>query len=104
MQRVYIAESLVDGQLMVDRLNNAGVATELFHQNALGGLGDLPVTYPEVWIKRDLDLEKALYIINQFDNQTVPTSSQTCHQCGESNPTTFEICWLCSTPLTVSHL
>ncbi len=101
MQRVYIAESLVDGQLMVDRLNNADIAAELFHQNALGGLGDLPVTYPEVWIKRDLDLEKAVHVINQFANQTVPTNTQLCAQCGESNPTTFEICWSCLTPLTL---
>ncbi len=98
MQRVYIAESLVDGQLVMDRLQNAGVASQLFHQNALGGLGDLPVTHPEVWIKRDIDLEKAIHIINQFANLSVPESTQLCSQCGESNPTTFEICWSCHSP------
>ena len=101
MQRVYIAESLVDGQLIIDHLNQAGIPSALFHQNASGGLGDLPVTYPEVWIKRDMDLEKALHVINRFVSMPLPASDQLCRQCGESNPATFEICWQCLTPLVV---
>ena len=55
MKRVYTAESLIDGQLVVDLLARAGVPSILFNQNAGGGLGELPVTHPEVWLKRDLD-------------------------------------------------
>lgn len=102
MQRVYIAETLVDGQLIINHLNEAGIPSVLFHQNASGGLGDLPVTYPEVWIKRDMDLEKALHTINRFVSMPLPLSNQLCGQCGETNPATFEICWQCLTPLVVS--
>ncbi len=84
---------------MIDQLKLAGIPAELFHQNALGGLGDLPVTYPEVWIKRDMDLEKAIRAVTLFVNRPSPVNSQLCHQCGESNPCTFEICWQCHSPL-----
>lgn len=58
MKRVYTADSLIDGQLVIDLLTNAGVPCLLFNQSAAGGLGDLPVTYPEVWVKRNRDTEK----------------------------------------------
>jgi len=98
VQRVYLAESLIDGQLLVDHLSEAGIPAELFHQNAQGGLGELPVTYPEVWIKRDLDLEKAIRAVRSFVNRPDHVTTWICAHCSESNPDTFEICWLCLTP------
>lgn len=100
MKRVYTAESLIDGQLVVDLLNLAGVPCLLFNQNAVGGLGDLPVTYPEVWVKRDLDLEKAHRAIADFENRPRPTTTKTCATCGENNPATFDICWQCNAALS----
>jgi len=98
VQKVYVADSLVDGRLLIDYLNAAGISAELFHQNAMGGLGDLPVTYPEVWIKRDLDIDRAVDLVNQFVSRPTPVGIRLCSQCGESNPENFDICWLCSTP------
>ncbi len=99
MKRVYTADSLIDGQLVIDLLTNAGVPCLLFNQNAAGGLGDLPVTYPEVWVKRDRDTEKAAREIQRFENSPPPTTDKPCTTCGENNPTTFEVCWRCDTVL-----
>jgi hypothetical protein len=66
VQRVYLAESLIEGQLLIDHLEAMGIPANLFHQNMQGGLGELPVTYPEVWIKRDMDLEKADRVVHSF--------------------------------------
>ncbi len=99
MQCVYTAESLIDGQMVMDLLSQAGVPCLLFNQNAVGGFGDLPVTYPEVWIKRDLDLEKARRTIDEFENCPTPPTNLKCKTCGEKNPATFEICWRCSAGL-----
>ena len=99
MKRVYTAETLIDGQLMMDLLKLAGVPCLLFNQNAVGGLGDLPVTYPEVWVKRDLDLEKARRTIADFENSPPPATDKTCATCGEHNPATFEVCWRCDAVL-----
>jgi len=95
MKCVYTAESLIDGQLVIDLLADAGIPSLLFNQNTPGGLGDLPVTYPEVWLKRDLDLEKARRVVQQFETCPLAVIDKTCSNCGETNPATFEICWQC---------
>jgi hypothetical protein len=103
--RVYIAESLVDGQLVLNLLEDSGVPAELFHQNSTGGLGELPVVNPEVWIKRDLDHEKACRIVREFSCRPVAVNTMTCPLCGEQSPDSFEICWQCHSalPATDSH-
>ncbi len=99
MLRVYIAESLVDGKLIQDRLESDGIPAELFNQNGSAGLGELPVSYPEVWIRRDLDWDKATHIIQSvFEQQSEPRMLR-CPRCQENNPDTFEICWLCQSAL-----
>ncbi|MGR3915226.1 MAG: DUF2007 domain-containing protein [Gammaproteobacteria bacterium] len=100
MKRVYTAESLIDGQLVVDLLARAGLPSILFNQNAGGGLGELPVTHPEVWLKRDLDHPRARRAIERFERSRPPPCDVTCAVCQESNPATFEICWQCNAPLT----
>lgn len=99
MKCVYTAESLIDAQLVIDQLTLAGIPCQLFNQNALGGLGDLPVTYPEVWVKRDLDSDKASRIVEEFEYSPLPPTNQKCARCNERNPATFEICWRCNAVL-----
>ena len=105
MLRIYTAESLVDAQLVVDLLDQAGVPAEVFNGNASGALGELPVTYPEVWIRRDLDQSKASRVIQSFTETFMAKPekdfSLRCSGCGESNPRSFEICWQCHNPLPV---
>ena len=72
MKCAYTAESLIDGQMVMDLLTVAGVPCLMFNENAVGGFGELPVTYPEVWVKRDRDLPKALRMIDEFENSSSP--------------------------------
>ena len=72
MKRAYTAESLIDGQIVMDLFTVAGVPCLMFNENAVGGFGELPVTYPEVWVKRDRDLPKALRMIDEFENSPSP--------------------------------
>lgn len=101
MQRVYIAESLIDGQLVVDQLAAENIDSEIFHQNIQGGLGELAVVYPEVWIKRDRDFTLAKKLVEAFVQQPNPETTRNCKQCGEISPDTFDFCWQCHTTLTV---
>ena len=109
MRRVYTASSVVEGTLLVDTLIDADIPAVLFHANAIGGLGELPVVYPEVWIKRDLDEEKSQLVIRRFETTseaTQPEKEVVCVSCGESSPASFETCWCCasSLPLTPQPL
>ncbi len=99
MRRVYIADTLVDGQLVLDHLVHNGIEAEMFHQNSPGGLGELAVTWPEVWIKRNSDNNQALALIDQFEQRPSPVHDLYCPQCNETNPDNFDICWQCGTPL-----
>ena len=98
MKRAYIADTLVDSQLVADWLEGNGVPCEIFHQNAMGALGELPVTAPEVWVRRDSDLELATRLIAQIE---FVDSGKTlsCPNCNEVNPAGFDICWQCQQKL-----
>jgi len=100
MKRAYIADSLIDGQLVADWLTGNGIPCEIFHQNGSGALGELPVTHPEVWVKRNPDIDKATNLISiMFDNNT--GAPVVCRNCNETNPAGFDVCWQCQTSLSV---
>ncbi|MEA3292450.1 MAG: DUF2007 domain-containing protein [Pseudomonadota bacterium] len=95
MKRVYTAANLIDAQLLLDHLLDAGIPALVFHGNAQGALGELPVTHPEVWIKRDPDAERAHKVITEFESRSADDAPRRCSHCGEPNPGAFEICWRC---------
>lgn len=94
MKRVYRADNLVDGKLVADWLGGNGIGCEIFHQNGVAALGELPVTPPEVWVRRDSDAERAIQLVEQviFADQE---GERVCRRCGEENPASFDICWHC---------
>ncbi len=95
MRKVYEAESLIDAQLVLDMLDNVDIPAILVNGNLSGGLGELPVSPPEIWIKRDHDAERACRIVRKFDVTEPPSGEISCGNCGEKNPESFEICWMC---------
>ena len=101
MLKVYTAESLIDAQIVGDLLDQAGVPSELFNGNASGALGELPVIYPEIWIRRNIDKSKANKVIRSFTAKPQETICLRCNICDENNPHSFEICWQCNNPLPV---
>lgn len=98
MKRVYVAESLVDARLVADWLDGNGIPCEIFHQNSVGALGELPVTPPEVWLRRDVDLERARRIVETVVFNPDHGERQ-CLRCGETSPSGFDICWHCQRSL-----
>lgn len=98
MKRAYIADTLVDAQLVADLLLGNSIACEIFHQNSAGAIGELPVTSPEVWVRRDPDLALAQKLIAQIERCQSLEQIQ-CPHCHEDNPADFDICWQCQHPL-----
>lgn len=95
MKRVYTAANLIDGQLLLDHLLGAGIPALMFHGNAHGALGELPVTPPEIWIRHDHDLDRARRAIERFEGRAADGPPRVCAGCGESNPPAFDLCWRC---------
>ena len=101
MKRVYVADSLVDARLVADWLEGNGMPCEIFNQNAVGALGELPVTSPEVWLRREQDYDRARHIVETviFHQRE---EERRCGHCGEINPAGFDICWRCQRTFTVA--
>ncbi len=98
MKCVYRAEWLLDAQLFADHLRGNGVPCEVFQENSIGALGELPVIGPEVWIRRDHDLDKAQHLIALLEQSRTEAESSPplhCDHCGETSPAGFDICWSC---------
>ena len=100
MFRLYTAASLPEAHLVLHRLQAAGIKAKVFNENAQGGLGELPVTYPEIWIDQAGDMTAARRIVEEFEQTAVVAASRFCPQCGEENPSNFELCWQCGGSLT----
>ncbi len=101
MKRIYSAASLPEAYLLLHSLQAENIAATVFNENAQGGVGELPFThaYPEVWIEHAEDEKKARKLVQKFESQTKADVGKTCSECGEINPSTFEVCWRCASLL-----
>lgn len=102
MIRVYVATQRYDAWLVADRLNQAGIRAHVFNQHASSIVGDVPpdVAQPQVWIERDLDLERARVVLDDIESSGARTGTLACATCGEESPANFDFCWNCKGTLT----
>lgn len=97
MIRCYRAANLLEAHMLRDLLEQAGIKTHVFNENAQGGVGEIPFThtYPELWLEDEHQLDRARQIIMDFESPATETSSRQCGHCGELNPGGFQLCWNC---------
>lgn len=97
MQKLYSAANLPEAYLLMHQLEEAGIQAFVLNEHAQGGLGEIPFThaYPEVWLVRSADAEKAKRIVSAYERPVASASSWICRSCDEENPGGFEVCWRC---------
>lgn len=98
MIRIYRASDLPQAYLLLRRFEDAGIPAKVFNENAQGALGEIPFihVYPEIWIVRDNDRDRANRLIQEFETtMREPVANVTCPHCDELNPENFETCWSC---------
>lgn len=97
MKKIYSASNLMEAQIVLDLLEHAYIPAKIFNQHAQGVAGEIPFThtYPEIWIIREDDFERAKRIIDTYENTPVTTGNVQCPSCGEDNPANFQLCWKC---------
>lgn len=104
MKRVFTAANLQEAHLIRHILHAARIDAHVFNENAIGGLGDLPVTHPEVWISDERDVDLAKRIVSEHENQKrYSDAEKSCAACGEPNPANFDLCWRCNAGLDPLH-
>lgn len=100
MIRLYCAATLQEAHLLLGLLSADGIRARLQNAHAQSALGEIPFThaYPEVWIERPGDIERARALIAAYE--TAGAAAQVrCRQCGEDNPANFDTCWNCGLDL-----
>ena len=97
MQRVFIAPDLVRAQLVLDRLDQLGLAARILHEDAGTFAGEVPAQFasPEVWVEDDGDVVAARQVIETMEAAVPSGAVKSCPKCGEESPFEFETCWKC---------
>jgi len=97
MKLIYTHENRLLVELAKSKLEVAGIAVFLKNEFAQGGSGDLAPhqAWPELWLERDRDYERARQLLADAETQQV---SWRCRDCGEENGAAFDYCWNCQQP------
>jgi Putative prokaryotic signal transducing protein len=103
MKRIYTAANLPDAHLVRNMLEQAGIPSHIFNANAIGALGDLPMSaaYPQVWISQVHQEQHARAVVAEYNRAAPPAEAKSCGACQESSPGEFELCWNCGGELPV---
>ena len=103
---VYRAADLTDAALFRERLAQLGIRSGLRNDMLQGALGELPLTLrPEVFVFDEADVGPARRCVAEFEaSRSVDevAGEVRCPQCGEDNPSNFELCWKCRAELPPS--
>ena len=94
----YTARQRFDAYLLADRLRQAGIRAHVFNEHASSIVGDVPadhVAQPQVWLERELDLERAQVVLSAVNVDAASIGSVQCAGCREESPATFDLCWNC---------
>ncbi|WP_444895823.1 DUF2007 domain-containing protein [Microbulbifer sp. ANSA003] len=97
MKLIYTHENRLLVELAKSRLEVAGIKTRLKNEYAQGATGELAPNqvWPELWLERDRDLERARQVLAEAE---VDSNSWFCQACGEDNGAAFDYCWQCGEP------
>ncbi len=100
MKRIYLARDITQAQLLVNLLEQQLIPAKIENAHQASGLGELAVSYPEVWVVREADAKRARDLLEAFEAVGRSNASDTvCPNCNELNPVNFDLCWACSTDL-----
>ena len=100
MKRIYLARDITQAHLVVNLLEQQLIPAKIENSHQASGLGELAVSYPEVWVVREADAKRARSAIDAFEALGRTTADDiACPNCEELNPANFDLCWACSADL-----
>jgi len=99
MKKVTSADSVITINHYKNVLESEGIPAMIRNEHLGGIVGEMPFTevWPQLWVKNDLDHDRALQLIDDAIAEESPTAAWTCGKCGEQNEGQFSACWNCGT-------
>lgn len=100
MKKVTTAESLITISHYRNLLESEGIPAEVRNQYLGSIVGEMPFqhAWPELWVKNDLDYDRALQLIGTSLSAESPSAPWKCRHCGTDNEGQFAACWNCGKP------
>ena len=97
MKKLTTSESLITISHYRNLLASEGIAAEIRNQHLGSIVGEMPFVevWPELWVRNDLDFDRALQLISDAVGDEAPQASWQCSKCGEDNEGQFAACWNC---------
>ena len=101
MKKLTSAESIITINHYKNVLDAEGIACEIRNEHLGSILGEVPFfeVWPQLWIRNDLDYDRATQLISQEAADESPAEPWKCRKCGEENEGQFSACWNCGTSL-----
>jgi hypothetical protein len=97
VKKVTTADSLITNSHYRNLLESEGIAAFIRNEYLGSIIGEMPFqhAWPELWVKNDLDYDRALQLIDRSLTDESPSASWNCSQCGSENEGQFGACWNC---------
>lgn len=101
MKKLTSADSLVTISHYRNLLASEGIPTTIKNEFLGSVVGEIPYfeAWPELWVKNDLDYDRALQLIDAANIAAEsPLAPWVCRHCGADNEGQFGACWRCGRP------
>lgn len=98
MKKVTSSSSIVTINHYKNLLKSEGIDAFLRNEHLGSIVGEIPFleVWPELWVKNDLDYDRALQLIDTENLLAEsPAEGWRCKNCGEDNEGQFAACWSC---------
>jgi hypothetical protein len=98
MKKLTSAASLVTISHYRNLLASEGIPAFIRNEHLGSIIGEMPFqeVWPELWVRNDLDYDRALQLLDQANLASEsPETPWCCGQCGTENEGQFAACWNC---------
>lgn len=98
MKKLTSAASLITISHYRNLLASEGIPAFIRNEHLGSIIGEIPFqeVWPELWVRNDLDYDRALQLLDQANLASEsPESPWQCGQCGTENEGQFAACWHC---------
>lgn len=99
MKQVFTNQNIALVGAMRSYLAEHGIDSQMRNEYSSSVMGEIAFfdVWPELWV-RDVDAYRANQLLDKMQHDVPDGPDWVCHNCEESNPGTFEICWQCGSP------
>ena len=97
MKKLLSNESLVTISHYRNLLESEGIESFIRNEHLGSIIGEMPFqeVWPELWVRNDLDFDRATQLIRGDAADESPAAPWRCRRCGEENEWQFAACWNC---------